>query len=258
MSALLELRGVSAGWAGRDVLRGVSLSVAEGEIVALVGANGAGKSTLLAVAAGVLAPREGEARLGGAPLASLPRREAAKRTAWLPQSDATDLAFTAREIAALGRLPHLGPFEPPREEDRKAIARALEEVGVSAIADRAFPSLSAGEKQRVLLARCLAQGAPLLLLDEPTGSLDVRHAWSLLRVVRERAAAGAGVLAAIHDLALAARACDRVVVLAGGEVIADGAPLEALREETLARAFGMRARVEEREDGISLTVLGPA
>jgi iron complex transport system ATP-binding protein len=256
LSPVLELDGVEAGYGARAVLRGVSLALAEGEVVGLVGPNGAGKSTLLRAAAGVLAVRGGVVRLDGRALATLARREVAKKVAWLPQSQGTDLAFRAREIVEMGRLPHLGALEPSRDRDRAAVDDAIRATGIEPLAERACPALSEGEKQRVLLARCLAQAPRLLLLDEPTASLDIRHAWSLMRVVRERAAAGAAVLAAIHDLALAARACDRVIVVADGRVVSDGAPEHALAAETIEETFGMRARVAREEDGVVITVLG--
>jgi len=253
----LSLARIEVRRGGAEVLRGVSLEVRPGEVVGLVGPNGAGKSTLLSVAVGTL-PATGEIRLGGAPLRSLSRREVARRLAWLPQAEGTELAYRTRDIVALGRLPHLGLFAPLTAADEAAIARAVEDTSIAPLAERLFPSLSEGEKQRVLLARCLAQEAPLLLLDEPTARLDVRHAFALMAVVRERSRRGLAVLAVIHDLGLAARSCDRVVVLAEGAIVADGPPLEALGAESLARAFGMRARLTETEEGIALTVLGPS
>ena len=252
----LALEQVDVGYGARAILRGVSLSLAPGEVVGLVGPNGAGKSTLLRAAAGVLPVKAGRVTLEGSAIASLPRRAIARSIAWLPQAQGTDLAFSAREIVAMGRLPRLGAFEPAREVDRLAVERAIAATAIEALVERRFPSLSEGEKQRVLLARCLAQEPTVLLLDEPTASLDVRHAWSLMRVVRERAEAGAAVLAAIHDLALAARTCHRVVVIGEGGVVADGVPEEALSPATIARTFGMRARVAREDDGVVITVLG--
>ncbi len=254
----LELTRVDAGYPGRSVLRDVSLALEPGEVVGLIGPNGAGKSTLLRAAAGVLRVRSGSVSLRGRSIASLARREIARSIAWLPQAQDTELAFTAREIVRMGRLPHLGPFAPGGARDEAAVEGAIRATGSEALADRAFPSLSEGEKQRVLLARCLAQEPSVLLLDEPTASLDVRHAWGLLRVVRERAEGGAAVLAAIHDLALAARTCDRVVVIDGGAIVADGAPDQALTADLVAQTFGMRARIEREEDGVVVTVLGAA
>lgn len=252
----LELVGVEVGYGTRSVLRGVSFTLAPGEVVGLVGPNGAGKSTLLRVVAGVLRVRAGEVRLEGTSIGSLARRVIARSIAWLPQAQGTDLAFTAREIVEMGRLPRLGAFRPAGDEDRRAIDAAIRATSVEALLGRPFPRLSEGEKQRVLLARCLAQEPKVLLLDEPTSSLDVRHAWSLMRVVRERADAGAAVLAAIHDLALAARTCDRVIVLSEGGMVADGPPEEALSEATIAQTFGMNARVGREADGVVITVLG--
>ncbi|HEY8428303.1 MAG TPA: ABC transporter ATP-binding protein [Sandaracinaceae bacterium] len=258
MSALLELDRVDAGYGTTPVVRGISIALARGEVVGLLGPNGAGKSTLLRAAAGVLPTRAGVVRLDGVALASLTRRDIARKLAWLPQAQGTELPYSAREIVAMGRLPHLGALEPPRAADRAAIEEAIGATGIEALADRPFPALSEGEKQRVLLARCLAQQPRVLLLDEPTASLDVRHAWSLLRVVRDRARAGAAVLAAVHDLALAARACDRVIVIDGGEIVSEGPPAEALSAAVIARTFGMRARVDHEDGGLAVTVLGPS
>lgn len=258
MSALLELRGIAAGYRDRPVLRDVSLALAPGEVVGLVGPNGAGKSTLLRVAAGAIAPSAGTVRLGGAEVGTLARRDIARLLAWLPQAQGTELAFTAREIVAMGRLPHLGPYAPAGERDRAAVDAAIEATHAQPLAERAFPALSEGERQRVLLARCLAQEPQVLLLDEPTASLDVRHAWALMRLVRDRAAAGVAVLAAIHDLALAARACDRVIVLDGGAIRRDGPPEDALDPASIAATFGMRARVAREPEGVVITILGPA
>jgi iron complex transport system ATP-binding protein len=252
----LALEGIEAGYRDAPVLRGVSLAIAPGEVVGLVGPNGSGKSTLLRVAAGVLRPRRGRVVLEGAPMAALRRREVARLLAWLPQSEGTDLSFSVREVVALGRLPHLGAFEPPGDRDREAVARAIDATRIAALADRAFPELSEGEKQRVLLARCLAQEPRVLLLDEPTARLDVRQAWALMEVVRARAAEGVAALAAIHDLALAARFCDRVLVLREGLIASGGPPERALSEGTLAAAFGMHARLERDGATVAFTLLG--
>lgn len=253
---LLEIERAEAGYGGRVVIGPISISIERREVVGLVGPNGAGKSTLLRLAAGVIAARSGRVLLHGSPIAGMDRSAIARNIAWLAPSQTTELAFSVREIVALGRLPHLGPFRPPREADRAAIDRAIAAAALGGLAGRAFPDLSEGEKQRVLLARCLAQEPSVLLLDEPTASLDVRHAWALMRVVRARADAGAGVLASIHDLALAARICDRVIVIAGGKIVSDGAPVEALNAGVIAETFGMRVRVDRDGDGIAITVLG--
>lgn len=252
----MSLERVTASYGSRRVLENVSFALAPGEVVGLVGPNGAGKSTLLRVAAGLLTPRSGIVRLAGRPIAGLDRREIARSIAWLPQSEGTDLAFDVRAIVELGRLPHLGPFRPPGPRDREAIARALREAGIEGLASRPFPELSEGERQRVLLARCLAQEPAVLLLDEPTASLDVRHAWLLMDVVRARARAGAAVLAAIHDLALAARRCDRLLVLDGGRLVYDGLPEQALAPELVESVFGMRVRTDRADGAVTITVLG--
>ena len=254
---ILEARAVAFRYDDREVLAGIDLALHAGEVVGLVGANGAGKSTLLRVLAGLRAPSAGGVWLDGAPIARLDRREAARRIALLPQSVSIELPFTVREIVAMGRTPHVGRFAPLAPADRDAIDEAMRAADVAALAARPITEISDGERQRCLLARAFAQRAGVLLLDEPTASLDLRHAFTLMRAVRERVARGGAALAAMHDLGLAARTCDRIVVLAAGRVIADGPPSRALAPEVLARALGLRTTLVEGADGApSIAVLG--
>jgi iron complex transport system ATP-binding protein len=256
MTALLELENIEAGYGARRVLTELSLSVMAGEVVGLVGPNGAGKSTLLRIAAGIVRPFGGTVRLDTARIDTLARRDVARKLAILPQTASTEFSFSARELIEMGRLPHLGAFESLGDRDRSALSNAIHEAGVEELLSRRFQDLSEGEKQRVLLARCLAQEPRVLLLDEPTASLDVRHAWALMRVVRTRAQAGTAVVAAIHDLALAARVCDRVIVLAKGRIRSEGPPERALCPEVIAEVFGMRARVVREPEGVLITIVG--
>jgi iron complex transport system ATP-binding protein len=249
VTALLEARGLSFGYPGRDVLRDVTFALGAGELVALAGPNGAGKSTLLRALIGLHAARAGEVTLGGRPLATLARREIARSAALLPQEGEgpTELPLTVREVVALGRLPHLGRFEPEGPEDARAVARALEATDTAGLAERPMTELSGGERHRVHLARALAQGASVLLLDEPIAGLDLVHQLQALALLRATVDEGRGAIVALHDLSLAARCCDRLLLVADGALRADAPPAEVLTPETLASVF--RVRAEVRRDG---------
>ncbi|WP_336406670.1 heme ABC transporter ATP-binding protein [Haloarcula litorea] len=234
---MVEATGVSVALGGQRVLSDVDLTVERGSIVGLVGPNGAGKTTLLRALRATLAPDAGTVRVAGRDLADCSARAVGRLVASTPQSVSLSFEFTVRQAVEMGRTPHLGRFDRPDAEDRDAVERAMERAEVARFADRPVTSLSGGERQRVLLARALAQAAPVLLLDEPTANLDVNHAVRTLDLVRERVREGKTAVAAIHDLNLAARYCDELVLLAGGEVRAAGPPADVLTHETLAAAF---------------------
>ncbi|MFD7610147.1 heme ABC transporter ATP-binding protein [Streptomyces sp. NPDC059828] len=233
---VLEIRALRVRLGGSlDALRGVDLTARAGEVLALVGPNGAGKSTLLAACAADLAPASGEVRICGRPATDWPAPALALRRAVLPQSAALSFPFTAAEVVRMGRAPWSGtPFE---EDDDAAVAEAMERTETSGFAGRPFSALSGGERARVALARVLAQRAPLLLLDEPTAALDLRHQELVLRLCRERAAAGDTVVVVLHDLGLAAAYADRVAVLDGGRVAAEGPPERVLSEELIGAVY---------------------
>jgi len=242
---LVEAEGLAFDYGGRELFRDISFRLRAGELVALAGPNGAGKSTLLRLLLGLHAPSAGGVALGGTPLPALGRREIARRAALLPQDSPFDLPLTVRDVVALGRLPHLGRFEPEREEDARAVERALDLTDTAALAGRRVTELSGGERHRVHLARALAQEAPVLLLDEPVAGLDLSHQLQALDLLRAVVDEGprAGALIALHDLSLAARRCDRMLLLAAGRLRADAPPAEVLTPETLARFFNVRAEV---------------
>jgi iron complex transport system ATP-binding protein len=215
---------------------GVSLDLARGEVLALVGPNGAGKSTLLKLLAGDLSPSGGEVTLEGRPLARFGAKELALKRALLPQQTILQFAFTARAVVAMGRHPHLGMAGESPEDDA-VVEAALARTETVPLAERVYPSLSGGEQARVSLARVLAQETPVLLLDEPTAALDLRHQQSVLRIARDLAREGTAVLAVLHDLNLAATYADRIALLDEGKLVADGTPWDVLTEERLSAVF---------------------
>lgn len=240
MSAL-ALVGATARLGGRTVLDGVGLSVAAGELVALVGPNGAGKSSAIRALAGLLPLTAGQALLGGDDVASLMPRARAGRAAYLPQERRIAWNLPAIEVAALG-----APFLTDGLDRARA---ALEEVEAGHLADRGVAEMSGGERARVLLARALATGAEALLADEPTTGLDPEAQLMVLERLKARAGSGQAVLVSLHDLALAARFADRIVALDTGRVVADAAPLSALTAEIMAETFGLSACWVEGPDG---------
>jgi iron complex transport system ATP-binding protein len=257
MSALLTGHNLSFAYDERPVLNGVSLAIEAGEFVGLIGANGSGKTTLLRILLGLLSA-SGEVWLCGEVLESLDRREVAKRATMVPQDTRIDFAFTAREIVAMGRTPYLGRFRPEAVTDKEAIARAMCETGTEGLAERPVTELSGGERQRVHLARALAQETHVILLDEPTANLDLAHQYEALELVREFTRSGGAALAAIHDLSLAARFCDRLLLLSEGKIVAAGLPSEVITESNLAHHFALRARVRRDEEtgGLIIYPLG--
>ncbi|MEO8438175.1 MAG: ABC transporter ATP-binding protein [Chloroflexota bacterium] len=240
MSPIIELDGVTAAYRERQVLVDVSLRIEAGERIALIGPNGAGKSTLLAVATGLLRPTAGEVRLDGEPIAGLDRLHVARRTAVVPGAANLPFATRVEEVVALGRLPHEDPFRGARPADRAAIAAAIERVGVGHLLGRDARELSLGERQLVLIALAVAQAAPVLVLDEPTVHLDLRHqvgAMDLLIDLNERD--GTTIIAVLHDLALAAHFFPRLVLLDAGHVAADGSAEEVLTPVRIRDVFGV-------------------
>jgi iron complex transport system ATP-binding protein len=242
----LEADAASVALGGRTVLERVSVRLAPGAWTAIVGPNGAGKSTLLAALAGLRRVDEGVVRLDGRPIADWPARERARRIAWLSQHGEADGELAARDAVLLGRLPHHGLLGAPGAADLAAADAAMRETECDAFATRRLAALSGGERQRVLIARALAVGATVLLLDEPTTHLDAPHQRALLRGLRARAAAGGTVATVLHDLGLAL-AADRLLVLAGGRIAIEGPPHDAAVRATLAAAFDDAIRIVRLE-----------
>ena len=224
----------------RTVIRGVSLAIAPGERVALVGPNGAGKSTLLRVLAGLVVPRSGRAFLGGDPVDSLDRPAIARRLAAVPGQASFPFSARVEEVVALGRLPHEDPFRGLRPADRAAVDAAISRVGIDRLRGRDARELSLGERQLVLVALAVAQAAPLLVLDEPTAHLDLRHQVAVMELLADlNARDGTTILAVLHDLTLARHFFPRLVVLDGGRIVADGPPSTVLTRERVRSVFGV-------------------
>ena len=240
----LSAKMISAGYGGADILHSVSVGVATGEFVGLLGPNGCGKSTLLRVLSGVLRPRSGMVSLEGRGLSEWTATERAQRVAFVPQSETAAFDFSVRDMVLMGRYPHRQKFRGETAQDYALAAQAMADADISHLADRAVTELSGGEHRRVLLARALAQQTPLLLLDEPTAHLDITHQAELLllarRLIAER---GAGVIAALHDLNQAAEYCDRLVLMRGGEIVAKGTPEAVLTPDNLRQVYGAEAQI---------------
>lgn len=234
---VLEQAGYQAG--GRWLVEAVSLRFRSGTLTALVGPNGAGKSTLLALAAGDLEPTRGDVRVDGRPPAEWRARELALRRSVLPQEHAVRFAFSVREVVAMGRMPHA----PDPAVDARIVEAALARADLAGLAQRNVQSLSGGEAARTGFARVLAQSAPIVLLDEPTAALDMRHQERVMRDARELADGGACVVAVLHDLNLAAAHADRVVMLNHGRVAADGTPREVITQAAIERVYLQPVRV---------------
>ena len=239
---ILAASSVRLDLGGRPVLVGVDAAVRPGELLGLIGANGAGKSTLLRVLAGLRRPDAGEVRLDGTELNAIPPARLALARAYLPQEPTAHWALTVEELVGLGRLPHRRT--EPDAAGQAAIARALRRTGTLAFARRRIDALSGGERARVLLARALAVEAPILLADEPIAGLDPLQQIRTMHVLRALAAEGNAVVAVLHDLTVAARFCDRVLLLHAGSVLADGPPDAVLTDANLALAYGISVRRE--------------
>ncbi|MEE4117822.1 MAG: ABC transporter ATP-binding protein [Paracoccaceae bacterium] len=239
---LLGLDGLTVHRGPCPVVDGVSLTIGEGELVGLIGPNGAGKTTLMRAALGLLP------HLGESSLVRLSPRERARRAAWMPQMREIAWPVSVERLVTLGRLPHLGARRAT-DADRAAVARALEWMDLAAFAGRPATELSGGEQARVLIARALAQEAPLLMADEPVAGLDPAHQIATMALFRRLAEAGKGALVSLHDLGLAARHCTRLVLLHKGRLVAEGPPGAVLTEGNLRDVFGVRGWFGETDHG---------
>ena len=249
----IEARNLAVGYGRKAVLSHVDLTLRPSEVVGLIGPNGAGKSTLLKTIAGLAAPLGGDLLYDGLPAAAMEERARARRLAYLAQGGDVSWALSVEAVVGLGRLPHRARPAGPSEADRRAITQALAVCEVADLAHRQVATLSGGERSRALLARALAVEAEMLLADEPIAALDPLHQLTTMALLRRVAARGTGIVVVLHDLGLAARFCDRLVLVASGGILADGPPDAVLSDDLVARAFGITLARTER-DGEPLLV----
>ena len=251
---LMEVIDVSFAYGTRIAVDGVSLAVRRGEFVGVIGPNGSGKSTLLRLLSGIFRPKSGEVLLEGCPLGSISRSDLARRVAVVTQEPVIDFAFSVTEVVLMGRAPHLGGavFESTRDID--IARRAMLRTEVLELADRFVQELSGGERQRVILARALAQETPLLLLDEPTAFLDIRHQVEVFGLLRSLRNEGYTIVAAVHDLNLAAAYCDRLALLKDGRLLTAAPPQDVLTPTHIRAAYEIDVEVRCSDGGgLSIT-----
>lgn len=238
--SILEARGAGYRIGAKSIVENIQLSIAEGESVVLLGPNGSGKTTLLRMLSGVRRATEGGVLLHQRDLFSYSRPEVACHLAYMPQNTWTEFDIKVMDVVAMGRFPHVGAWRSLTKADHDAIASAMEQTGVQDIAQRLLPTLSGGERQRVFLARALAQGSPILILDEPTSSLDIGHQLEFIDILQKLHAGGKTILAAVHDLRLACEQFPRAVLLDHGRIAADGPTRDVITGQAASRAFGVR------------------
>jgi iron complex transport system ATP-binding protein len=245
VSIRLDNLHVSLG--GAPVLTGIDARLEAGVLTGVIGPNGAGKSTLARAMLGLIEPAAGEVLIDETPLAAIARRELAQRIAYLPQGQQLGWPLSVARLVALGRLPHLAPFSRMTDADQAAVARAMLRADVADLAARTATELSGGERSRALLARALAVDAVALIADEPLASLDPAHQLDVMTLLADEAHQGRLVVAVLHELTMAARFCDRLLLISHGRIVADGPPDAVLTPELLASAYGVRAWTGEAE-----------
>ena len=241
--ATLVAENVTYDIGGKQLLCCVNLRARPGQLVGVIGPNGAGKSTLLRALAGVIRLAEGTILLEGSDLRTIPSAERSRTIALIPQIAPLAHGFSSLELVLMGRYPHMGRFQIEGASDERIALDAMRLTDTEHFADRTLETLSGGERQRIFIARALAQQPRVLLLDEPTANLDILHQLRVLNLIRESLNGGLTAIAAIHDLSMAARYCDRLALLSDGRVVAEGAPEEVLTPERIEAAYGVRAAV---------------
>lgn len=253
---MLEVRDLAFGFPARSVGRDVSFTLAAGEVMCVLGPNGGGKTTLFRTVLGLLEPHGGTIALEGAPLASMTRTEIARRIGYVPQGHAAYFAFTAREFVLMGRTAHLGAFASPAKRDVLVAERALESLGIAHLADQPVTEISGGERQLALVARALAQEPRLLVLDEPTASLDFGNQVRVLERISALARAGIAILFSSHDPDHAFLCASRALLLAEGRVLETGSPRDVIRTDTLERVYRVSVRVVPLPGGMHTCLPG--
>lgn len=241
MMALLHIADLAVTIDQRIILSGIAFSCAPGEFIGLIGPNGSGKSTLLKAIVGYQAFHKGSIALNNQSVCDIGMRDRARQVAYVPQDTSGINAITALEIIEMGRYPHIGRIQALSKNDHDAITDAITQADVEQLGHRSLETLSGGERQRVLIARALAQRSDLLLLDEPTANLDLKHQIDVFDLLKRLTANGKAAIVACHDLALVARYCSRVLVLDKGQLLHTGPPRDVLNEELFHRVFGVRA-----------------
>jgi iron complex transport system ATP-binding protein len=239
----LEVKALDFGFPGRTVGRGVSFSLAAGEVLCVLGPNGGGKTTLFRTLLGLLEPHAGRVELDGTDLQRLSRGDIARRIGYVPQGHSAYFAFTVREFVLMGRTAHLGPFSSPGTRDRAIALKTLDSLGIAHLADKPVTEISGGERQLALVARALAQEPKLLVLDEPTASLDFGNQVRVLQRIGSLAGSGIAILFSSHDPDHAFLCARRALLLAEGRVLEIGAPREVIRPDTLERMYGVSVQV---------------
>lgn len=240
----ISIDGLSVDLGGRAILRDVAMDLAPGALIGVIGPNGAGKSTLIRAMLGLLPFQQGQVTIDGQAVGAMAPRDLARAIAYLPQGQVLHWPLSVERLVGLGRLPHLGPLSRPGAQDREAIAEAMQRADIASLADRTATELSGGERARVMLARALAVGARGLVVDEPLASLDPGHQIDVMELLTREARRGALVVVVLHDLSMAARYCDRLLLMDEGRLIADGAPAQILTQERLRAVYGISGHID--------------
>ncbi len=251
---ILSAHDLAVQIANRTILQGIDLRLEPGEFVGLIGPNGAGKSTLLRTLAGAL-PHGGDLTLDGRPLAGYSAQERARRIGYLGQDRHVAWPLTVADVVGLGRIPYRAPLSRESDADRQAVTRALRVTHMEGLANRHSDRLSGGEVARMLLARLVAQETPILLADEPIAGLDPAHQLATVQIFADMARAGHTVLASLHDLTLAGRWCDRLILMEGGRIAVQGSPETVLTPERIADTYGVEARFDSDAEGLIVVPL---
>jgi iron complex transport system ATP-binding protein len=250
----LEAQGLGFGYPGKPVGRDVDLALGAGDVLCLLGPNGSGKTTLFKTLLGLLPARAGEILIDGTPLRRLARVEIATRIAYVPQAHVAHFPYTVSDMVTMGRTAHLGPFARPGARDQTAALAALATLGIADLADADYTKISGGQRQLALIARALAQAAPLIVMDEPTASLDFGNQALVLREIRALAAQGYGIVLSTHDPDHAFACASAVALLHGGRLVATGTPAEVLSPARLEAVYGLPVAVERLAGGHTVCV----